>query len=228
MKRLFLITARGGSKGIPKKNTKLFNGKPLIQYSIELALKFANPKDICISTDDLEIISLAEKLGVNVPFVRPDELATDTASSYDVVLHALKYYEEHNVYYDQLVLLQPTSPLRTAQQLSDCLSLMNSSLDMLVSVKEVEDPSYLILHENTDGYLTKKYPSAITRRQDAEKVYVYNGAIYIYNCNSLKKHSPIHFTKVKKYVMDAYTSIDIDHPLDWELALLVASNKISN
>jgi CMP-N,N'-diacetyllegionaminic acid synthase len=227
MKTLFLITARGGSKGIPKKNIKLFNGKPLIQYSIDLAKKFAAEADICVSTDDAEIISIVEQMGLHVPFVRPDFLATDTASSYDVVMHAISYYESAGVFYDQVVLLQPTSPLRKEIHLRESLSLFDADTEMVVSVKEETDPSYLLLEEDEHGYLRKKYQLSYTRRQDVPVVYMYNGAIYIYAVSALKKKAPGQMTKIKKYVMDAYSSIDIDTPLDWEVALLIDAHKLN-
>ena len=118
---MYLIPARGGSKGIPHKNIKLLNGKPLIQYSIEIARKLAEDDDICLSTDDEEIKAVAEKLGLKVPFLRPDYLASDTATTSDVIVHALDFYEKQGRHYDVVVLLQPTSPLRTVQNVKDCI-----------------------------------------------------------------------------------------------------------
>lgn len=228
MKTLFLITARGGSKGIPKKNIKLFNGKPLIQYSIDLARTFSSDEDICVSTDDAEIISAVQQSGLHVPFVRPSELATDTASSYDVVMHALSHYESIGIRYDRLVLLQPTSPLRTAQHLKESIAVFDADSDMVVSVKAEPDPSYLLLEEDERGYLKKKYQTSYTRRQDVPVVYKYNGAIYVYSVAALKKSNPALMTKIKKYVMDEATSIDIDTPLDWELAQLIHMQHTKN
>ncbi|MBC7450283.1 MAG: acylneuraminate cytidylyltransferase family protein [Cytophagales bacterium] len=221
MNILFLITARGGSKGIPKKNIKQFNGKPLIQYSIDLARMFAQDHDICVSTDDEEIISVVNTLGLSVPFVRPAELATDTASSYDVILHAIQHYESAGIFYDAIILLQPTSPLRKEQHLRESLEQFDEATEMVVSVSEQEDPSYLFLEENAEGYLKKKYNLSYTRRQDAPKIYMYNGAIYIYAVSALKQKPVSEFTNIKKYVMDEYSSIDIDTQMDWEIASLI-------
>ena len=116
MKLLYLIPARGGSKGIPRKNIKELSGKPLIAYSIDVARQLTDDCNICISTDDDEIMQVVTSYGLTVPFKRPDFLATDSVGTYEVILHAIDFYENLGVNYDAVVLLQPTSPLRTAQQ----------------------------------------------------------------------------------------------------------------
>ena len=113
MKSLFLITARGGSKGIPHKNIKPLNGKPLIYYAIDVARQFVEDEDICVSTDGDDIIKTVEDYNLKVLFKRPAELASDTAGSDEVILHAVQYYEALGRLYDNIVLLQPTSPFRT-------------------------------------------------------------------------------------------------------------------
>ena len=154
MKALYLIPARGGSKGIPHKNIKLLNGKPLIQYSIEIARQLADDCDICVSTDDIEIKRIAEELGLKVPFLRPDYLASDTAGTSDVIVHALDFYAEQGKAYDVVVLLQPTSPLRTVQNVKDCLSMYTPDYDMVTTVKE-SSVSAVLCRENTNGYIEK-------------------------------------------------------------------------
>jgi N-acylneuraminate cytidylyltransferase len=113
-KTLFLIPARAGSKGLPQKNIKNLCGKPLISYSIEFALQNCNTNDIiCISTNDLNVVDIAKKqYQIDVPFIRSEELSSDTASTFDVLIDALKYYEKHDCYFDKILLLQPTSPYR--------------------------------------------------------------------------------------------------------------------
>ena len=123
MKTLYLIPARGGSKGIPHKNIRPLCGLPLIGYSINVAREFADDCDICLSTDDPEIAETARKMGLDVPFMRPDSLATDKSGSYEVMLHALDFYHNRGVDYDRLVLLQPTSPMRTADDVRRALEL---------------------------------------------------------------------------------------------------------
>ncbi|WP_452220331.1 acylneuraminate cytidylyltransferase family protein [Lacinutrix salivirga] len=214
---LVIIPARGGSKGIPKKNSKLLNNKPLIQYSIEVAKALPIEKTICVSTDDEAIKNIVEDLGTKVPFLRPEHLATDQASSQDVLLHAIAHYENLGVQFDAVVLLQPTSPFRTVKQVENAISLFNKNLDMVVSVKESEaNPYYNIFEENSTGFLEISKKGSFTRRQDTPKVWEYNGAIYVINIESLKTKKMSEFKHIKKYEMDALTSTDIDNPIDWK------------
>ncbi len=223
---MFLIPARGGSKGLPGKNIKNFNGKPLIYYSIDLARAFADDKDICVSTDSQDIIEMVRAYGLEPPFIRPAEYATDTASGYDVIKHAIQFYEGKGVQYDRIILLQPTSPLRTIKHLKESLELYTDDLDMVVSVQEMYNPIYLCYNEDENGLLKKVAENKFTRRQDMPKVYKYNGAIYIMKVESLKKTSLSEFSRIRKYVMDDTDSVDIDTPLDWEIAELIYNKKI--
>jgi len=217
MDLLFVIPARGGSKGIPHKNIKKLNGRPLIEYSIDVARKLTDDKNICISTDDMEIAKTVEKYGLHVPFIRPGRLASDTATSNDVICHALNYYENKGIRYDSVVLLQPTSPLRTANQVSEAIGLYSEDIDMVVSVKETL-ASVLLFKENSQGYLEHAFDVTNgIRRQDALKLYEYNGAIYVINRDSIVNKGMAGFTKIKKYVMPERNSIDIDSMLDWKM-----------
>ncbi len=220
MKILVIIPARGGSKGIPHKNIKPLAGKPLIQYTIDVARQIVTDEDICVSTDDQEIIKCVENYGLKVPFVRPAELATDTAGTYEVLLHALGFYEKQGKYFDTVILLQNTSPFRTAEQVKEAIQLYKDGIDMVVSVKECPaNPYYCVFEENKDGYLhVCKGDGKITRRQDAPKVYEYNGAIYIINANSLKQMPLYAFPHRVRYVMGAQSSIDLDTMFDWNMA----------
>lgn len=224
MKTLYLIPARGGSKGIPHKNIKLLNGKPLIQYSIEVARELADDADICLSTDDSQIKSVAEGLGLRVPFLRPDYLASDTAGTSDVIVHALDYYAQQGKVYDVVVLLQPTSPLRTVQNVKDCLALYSSEYDMVTTVKE-SSVSAVLCKENSQGYLEQVIGGNNVRRQDAEKLYEYNGAVYVINANSVKEKGLGGFSKIKKCVMPEENSVDIDTMLDWQLIEIIMNTK---
>jgi N-acylneuraminate cytidylyltransferase len=224
MKVLYLIPARGGSKGIPHKNIKLLNGKPLIQYSIEVARKLANDEDICLSTDDEEIKKVAERLGLNVPFLRPDYLASDTAGTSDVIVHALDFYKQNGRLYDVVVLLQPTSPLRTVQNVKDCLELYSNEFDMVTTVKE-SSISAVLCKENAQGYLEQVIGGNNVRRQDAEKLYEYNGAVYVINAEAVKDKGLGGFSKIKKCVMSEEHSIDIDTMLDWLLIETILKRK---
>lgn len=223
MRYLVVIPARGGSKGIPRKNIKPFDGKPLIYYTIDTARAVCDDEDICVSTDDAEIISVVEEYGLKVPFVRPAELATDTAGTYEVLLHALDFYEKIGNHYDAVVLLQNTSPFRTAEHLKGALKLYTPDVDMVVSVKEcAANPYYCVFEENYEGFLhVSKGDGTIYRRQDAPKVYEYNGAIYIINPESLKKQHMHQFKKRVKYVMDEMSSFDLDTMTDWKIAEMI-------
>jgi len=219
MNFLFVIPARGGSKGIPKKNIKLLNGKALILYALENALKLTTADNICVSTDDTEIINLLQKSGYIVPFKRPNHLATDNATTQDVLIHALDFYNSKSINYDAIVLLQPTSPFRLTEQIKEAIKLFDKQLDMVVSVKETSsNPYYNLFEENENGFLLSSKNGSYTRRQDCPKVWEYNGAIYVINVNSLKEMKISEFKKVKKYVMSEETSLDIDTPLDWIIA----------
>ena len=215
MNALYLIPARGGSKGIPHKNIKLLNGKPLIQYSIEVARELADDTDICLSTDDPQIKAVAERLGLKVPFLRPDYLASDNAGTSDVIVHAIDFYAQKGKNYDIVVLLQPTSPLRTAQNVKDCLDMYSPEYDMVATVKE-SSVSAVLCKENNEGYLEQVIGGNDVRRQDAEKLYEYNGAVYVINAKAIKEKGLGGFTKIKKCVMAEENSVDIDTMLDWK------------
>jgi CMP-N,N'-diacetyllegionaminic acid synthase len=219
MNIMVVIPARGGSKGIPRKNCKLLGGKPLIHYSIEAAQEVFENNQILVSTDDLEIKICAEQTGIEVPFLRPADLSTDTAGSYEVLLHAVAFEEARGNKPDVLLLLQPTSPFRTAKHITEALKLYNDELDMVVSVVQAKaNPYYNLFEENVEGNLLKSKPSDFTRRQDCPDVWEYNGAIYIINIKTLKQKTLAAFEKVRKYVMDEISSHDIDTMIDWKVA----------
>ncbi len=226
MKPLVVIPARGGSKGVPGKNIKLLNGKPLIQYTIEAARDVFNDEQICVSTDDVEIKLVVEQLGLIVPFIRPAHLASDTAGTYEVLLHAVAFYENFGYYPDTLIVLQATSPFRSAQHLKEALSFYDSKYEMLVSVKETKsNPYYVLREENEQGWLVKSKDGDFVTRQACPKVYELNGAIYIINIEALKS-KPVHeFVQVKKYEMDEISSHDIDSPIDWVIAEALIQTK---
>lgn len=225
MRTLYLITARGGSKGIPGKNIKPLAGKPLIYYSIEYARLFADEMDICLSTDSEEISNVAALISYKTPFIRPAHLAEDNAGSYEVIVHAVNYYKESGINYDNVVLLQPTSPLRLKKHLEEALTLYSSELDMVVSVTETQLYHY---YEEKNGLLLP-FGNVYKRRQDAPLLYKHNGSIYIINTESLLKHKEFnHFTCVRKYVMADDYSLDIDTFADWgKIEYLLQSSFVS-
>jgi CMP-N,N'-diacetyllegionaminic acid synthase len=219
MRTLVVIPARSGSKGLPDKNIKLLNGKPLIHYSIKVAQQVFNNEDICVSTDSDKYIKIAEQTGLKVPFVRPATLSTDEATTQDVLLHCLDFYQQKGVFYDYILLLQPTSPFREKKHLEDILMSNNEGCDMIASVKETDsNPYYVSLEENEEGYLKKIMKGEFTRRQDCPKVYEYNGSIYLIRVSSLKEKLISSFKKIKKYEMHSKYSLDIDSEIDFKLA----------
>lgn len=216
---LIIIPARGGSKGVPGKNWKLLCDKPLIKYTLEAALEVTSKNRILVSTDSEEIRKVAESLGIKVPKLRPKALATDTTSTYDVLLYEIKILENKKEFFDSFILLQPTSPFRSGEHIKEALTLFDNNLDMVVSVKETKsNPYYVLKEENSDGFLIPSKASNYIRRQDIPKVWELNGAIYIINTQSLKREPLNKFRKVKKFVMDEVSSHDIDTMLDWQVA----------
>lgn len=226
MKILAIIPARGGSKGLPGKNIRPLCGKPLINYSIDLARTIVPDEDICVSTDAQAIIDIVELYGLHVPFVRPAHLSTDTATTNDVLVHALNFYQQQGRKYDAILLLQPTSPLRTATQVREALTLYetHSGIDMVVSVKK-SHAATVISHENEEGWLVPTLNIYSSPRQQMTPYYEYNGAIYIINPISLQNKGMSHFTKRLKYVMSEETSYDIDTLADWHIVEYFMCNK---
>jgi N-acylneuraminate cytidylyltransferase len=220
MKILYLIPARAGSKGLPGKNTKLLGDKPLILYSIDFAMKNINKGDeLCISTNDKDVLTIASDLGIHVPFNRPEELSSDIATSYDVIMHAIKYYEENNKYFDLVFLLQPTSPFRSQQDFENLIKSYDEDVEMVVSVKKAkENPYFTLFEENESGFLDRSKRGNFQRRQECPDVFAYNGSMYLMNVNALKSAKLHEFKKIKKIIMPEERSVDIDTMADWALA----------
>lgn len=225
-KILYVIPARGGSKGVLNKNIRNLNGKPLIYYSIEAAMEISDKEDICVSTDSLEIKKVVEDYGLEVPFLRPSDIATDSATTEDVLLHAINFYKSTGVDYEYIVYLQPTSPLRKAVHIEAAIKLIETNVELIVSVKETDaNPYYVLFEENEEGILKKTKEGVFTRRQDCPVVYELNGAIYIIKVDKLleKGYQKLNMTK---YLMPKEASIDIDDIIDFKIAeiLMVEMN----
>lgn len=222
MTPLYVIPARGGSKGIPRKNIKPFAGRPLIAYSIDAARGAGAPDShIILSTDDDEIAAVATGLGLPVGYRRPAQLATDTAGSREVILDTMDYADRCGLIYDCVVLLQPTSPLRTAADVAGCLDLYRRHRpDMVVSVApSPANPYYDCFERDPEGYLhISKGDGLLTRRQDAPEAYVYNGAVYVIDPAAIRALPLGRFPRRIPYVMDPAASVDLDTPLDWLVA----------
>jgi CMP-N,N'-diacetyllegionaminic acid synthase len=224
---LVIVPARAGSKGVPGKNKKILGGIPLIGYTLFAALEVFDVSQICISTDDSEIIEYAESLGLKVPFIRPAHLCGDDAGTYEVLMHAIDYYSNKGLLFKRIVLLQPTSPFRKGKHIREAFHLFRPDLDMVVSVKKTKaNPYFVLFEEDENGFLQKSKKGDFVRRQDVPEVWEYNGAIYVINAESLKKHKINEFAKVEKYVMDEISSFDIDTQVDWLLAETIIEKDI--
>lgn len=228
MRILYLIPARKGSKGLPGKNTKLLGGKPLIEYSIDFALtNLKNDDELCISTNDEAVIGIAKSKGISIPFIRPEELATDNASSHDVIIHAINHYEKLNKTFDAVLLLQPTSPFRIQEDLIQLRNEFDKFTDMIVSVKIVkENPYFVLFEENKEGFLVKSRSKNFDSRQECPKFYFINGSMYLINIESIKNSKIVDFKKIKKFIMTDDLSLDIDTAFDFDFAeYLLIKNK---
>ncbi|MEM9672258.1 MAG: cytidylyltransferase domain-containing protein [Cyclobacteriaceae bacterium] len=221
-----VIPARGGSKGIPKKNIRPLVGKPLILYTTELAREIFSDNNICVSTDSEEIKQVVEQTGLSIPFIRPDDLASDTASSRDVLLHAIDYYHtKEQRKYDRILLLQPTTPFRKPEHVTQVAELFSDGIDMVVSVVVAKaNPYYTLFEADTEGYLKKSKEGKFARRQDCPTVFQLNGSMYMINVESIIRSDMSEFNKVLPYPMEDLYSIDIDTELDWKFAEVVSQS----
>lgn len=226
-KYLVVIPARGGSKGIPRKNIKLLNGKPLIHYTIKAAQSIFDSSRICVSTEDFEINTIAKQTGLSFTYIRPEKLATDTSSSHEVILDVIEHYQNQGLKFETIILLQPTSPFRTSKHILEAIKLYESSeCEMVVSVKETKcNPYFNLFEENELGDLELSKKGNFTSRQSAPKTYEYNGAIYIFSKETIQSKQFSEFERIKKYEMSAIDSVDLDEPLDWKLAELIFNEK---
>jgi len=213
---LGLLPARGGSKGIPRKNVREVDGQPLLHYSVKAGREAEVVDRTVVSTEDEEIRQVARECGADVPFRRPTELATDDAPTEPVIEHALRYFKDAGTSYDTVVLLQPTSPLRTAAHVDEAFAQYRASdADSLVSV--YADESYR-WERGSDGASRKNYPEGRTRRQDKPPEFVENGAIYAADANSFLDTGDLQVGRTALFVMDRLTSVDVDEPEELKLA----------
>lgn len=220
---LGLITARGGSKGVPGKNIKLLAGKPLINWTIDAAQASGCFDRLVLSTDSAEIADVAKAAGCEVPFMRPAALARDDAASNDVVLHALEaIHSDHDV----VVLLQPTSPLRTAEDIIGCLDLMAAKqAEFVVSVTHADPPPAHIFRQSTSGRLSPLLETVTAkRRQDLAPYYALNGAIYAFKRDWFLQIGWLDIKQAFAFIMPPERSVDIDTAIDFELAELRAKS----
>ena len=224
-----VIPARGGSKGVPQKNIRLLNGRPLIEYTIEAAKQSCLFEKIIVSTDSEQIAAVAVLAGAEVPFLRPQEISGDNASSDDVVLHALDFYERRGEYFDEVCKLQPTSPLRNANHIIDAYKLKHDKkATFLVSVCECEHSQLWcgIIDTETlrmDEFIREEAKRAC--RQELPSYYRLNGAIYMGTIDAYKENRSFLGKNSVGYIMSQEESVDIDTVLDFSLAELIMKQK---
>ena len=213
-----IIPARGGSKGIPRKNIKLLNKNPVISYSIEASNSCGLINNTIVSTEDDEISKISNEWGANI-IKRPDELAEDTSSSIDVILHVLDYLEDNDSLPDLFVLLQPTSPLRTSEDIENSINLfLESDCDSLVSVCKLNHQSLLNFSLNDDYLVQNNNENFFNcRRQDLPTYYELNGAIYITTPEYIRKNKSFYGDKTIPYIMPKERSVDLDTFFDFKL-----------
>lgn len=226
---LAIIPARGGSKGIPRKNIKNLNGKPLIAYTIEEAKKSKYIDRIVVSTEDEEIASVSKKFGAEIPYLRPVELAKDDSPTVDCVIHMVNWLKEKEKYVpDYVCLLQCTSPLRTFEDIDGTIkkAIELKDFDGVVSVCESEvNPYWTNIFEGNKLKYFIKEGKGIKRRQDLPKIYKINGAVYVVRTNELVDNKTLEPECLAGFVMENDKSIDIDSIKDFIMAELMMKSK---
>lgn len=229
---LGLILARGGSKGIPRKNLALVGNKPLMAWTVEAANESGVVERLVLSTDDPEIADEGRRIGAEVPFLRPPELATDSSTSMDVNLHAFRWLEENENYRpDYVLLLQPTSPLRAAADIRASVELaVERQADSVVSVCAAHQHPLWMKTLDNQGRLVDLYPqpSTPTRRQDLPPAFALNGAIYLNLRSFLLNAHTFVCDRTYGYVMPPERSLDVDTPWDLYLADLILRDRERN
>jgi CMP-N,N'-diacetyllegionaminic acid synthase len=220
LKILGIIPARGGSKGIQNKNIKKLNGKPLISYTSEIALKSNLLSKVIVSTDHTDIANISKSLGLEVPFIRPDNLAYDNSSTLSVVQHALNFYIKKGIEFDAVCLLQVTSPIRTIDFLENCLKTFTlKDTDSLISVLKVPhhfNPHW-VFEENVSGNLSISTgeKKIITRRQDLPETFIRDGSVYIIKTSVILNDNSLYGNTINYIINPIDQHINIDTLDDW-------------
>lgn len=228
MRVLAIIPARGGSKGVPGKNIKLLGGKPLLQYTLESANESQLLTRVILSSEDASIIATAEALGLEVPFIRPANLATDQAKSIEVVQHAVQYLEEKDEFFDAVCLLQPTSPFREKGFIDAAIEkFIQTGVDTLLSVLPVphEYNPHWVFEENEAGHLkiATGENQIIARRQELPGAYYRDGSLYLTKMDYIKQGT-FYGAQLGFIISNPDFYVNIDTPTDW----ITAEQKLPN
>lgn len=219
-KCIAIIPARGGSRGLPRKNIRLLAGKPLIVWTIEQAKNSRYIDEVIVSTDDREIAEISEEYGAEVPFLRPKKLARDDSPIIDAIIHAINWFEERSEYFDIVVLLEPTSPLRKENDLDNAIELFFENIDKadsLVSVGELHLENPYIMKTIEKGYVKPfiEIGKNIYQRQQFPKVYFPYGVIYLSKTDALKKYKTFYQEKTIPYFIERWQNYEIDDLYDF-------------
>lgn len=227
MNNIAIIPARSGSKGLKDKNIKKLIDKPLLAYSIEAAIKSGLYSHVMVSTDSELYGEIAIKYGAEVPFYRSENNSTDIASSWDVVQEVLDNYKRQNIFFDMFTLLQPTSPLRTSEDIIRAYELYkeNNAIAVVSACEMEHSPLWCNTLPETlsmNGFLSK---ANNIQRQGLQTFYRINGAIYMVDCKSFEKDRDIYKEGSYAYIMPTSSSIDIDEELDFKIAETILNNQ---
>lgn len=230
LKRLAIIPARSGSKGLSNKNILPFAGKPLMNWTIEAALESKMFSQVFLSTNSQNYADIAKQAGLITPYLRPEYLSLDNSSTLDVVLYTLDFFAEKGEEFDQVAVLQPTSPLRNAEDIKAAFTFMTEcGSTSLVSVSPVEHPPSWIQPLTPDSTMKFFVDALIDKpRQAYEKYYQLNGAIYISDVNALRNGFSFIRTDTTAFIMSPLKSVDIDNKLDFEWAQFLMNQKITS
>ncbi len=220
MKVIAIIPARSGSKGVPGKNIRLLGSKPLLQYSAEAALNAEMVNNTILSTDSENIATIAKNCGVEVPFIRPEELATDKASSIDVVIHAINFLEEQGKFFDAVCLLQPTNPFRAKGFIDRAIKqFIQKDADCLISVLPVPhefNPHWIFEPDKKGGLsIATGEKEIIRRRQDLPAAFFRDGSIYITKTSVIKEQRSFYGNHIAYIESDPLFYVNIDNENDW-------------
>lgn len=227
---LCIIPARGGSKGLPGKNIKELCGKPLIAYSIEQAIASKYIDRVIVSTEDDSIADVARRYKAEVPFKRPPELATDTCGVIDVLIHALDWMRDNQDFDpDALVLLHATTPLRTTEDIDNCIELLyGHDCDNVFSVApSYRNPYFNMVELDKNGSVRLVKTGGYLTRQSAPDVYDMNASIYVWRTAVLREQKGLFLKNTKIYVMPKERSVDIDEELDFRIVEMLMRDKIA-
>jgi CMP-N,N'-diacetyllegionaminic acid synthase len=231
MRVLGLIAARGGSKGLPRKNIRLLCGKPLLEYTAESALSARRLSRVILTTDDEEIAEVGRRCGLDVPFMRPVELAADDTPTLPVVQHAIGWMEAHGVYVDAICQLQPTNPLRRPEDIDACIeSLERSGADAVMTILPIPaeyNPHWAYFRgENGELHLCTGEATPIPQRQKLPPSFHREGSVYVTRRDVVMKENSLYGKRVIGHLVDGDQTVNIDGPEDWERAEAILSSRL--